>query len=84
MKVSHQEIDENLFIRSEKLKINNKTLITPIKAVNIPSLRNDVPLNPIVKGVNEIFKTFKYKDIKGYCTGGKDETNIYKSINPIK
>ncbi len=81
VKVSHQEIDEELFIRSEKLKINNKTLITPIKAVNMPSLRNDVPLTPIVKGVNEIFKTFKYKDIKGYCTGEKDETNIYKSIN---
>ena len=81
VKVSHQEIDEDLFIRSEKLKINNKTLRTPIKAVNMPSLRNDVPLNPIVRGVNEIFKTFKYKDIKGYCTGEKDETNIYKSIN---
>ena len=78
--VSHQEIDENLFIRSEKLKINNKTLKTPLKAVNMPSLRNDVPLNSIVKGVNEIFKTFKYRDIKSYCSGEKDETNIYKSI----
>lgn len=35
VKVSHQEIDEDLFIRSEKLKINNKTLKTPIKAVNM-------------------------------------------------
>lgn len=79
--VSHQEIDEDLFIRSEKLKINNKTLRTPIKAVNMPSLRQDVPINPVVKGVNEIFKTFKYKDIAGYCSGEKDETNIYRSIN---
>lgn len=79
--VSHQEIDEELFIRSEKLKINNKTLRTPIKAVNMRCLRNDVPLNPIVKGVNEIFKELKYNDIKKFCSGEKDETNIYKSIN---
>lgn len=79
--VTHQEIDEELFIRSEKLKINNKTLRTPIKAVNMPSLRNDVPLNPVVKGVNEIFKTFKIKDIKKFCNGEKDESRIYKSIN---
>lgn len=79
--VTHQEIDEELFIRSEKLKINNKILRTPIKAVNMPSLRNDVPLNPTVKGVNEIFKTFKHKDIKEFCSGEKDESRIYKSIN---
>lgn len=79
--VTHQEIDEDLFIRSEKLKINNKTLRTPIKAVNMPSLRNDVPLNPIVKGVNEIFKNFKIDAIKGFCSGEKDETSIHKNIN---
>lgn len=79
--VTHQEIDEELFIRSEKLKINNKILRTPIKAVNMPSLRRDVPLNPIVKGVNEIFKEFKYSDIKGFCSGEKDESKLYKDIN---
>ncbi len=81
VQVSHQEIDEDLFIRSEKLRINNKTLRTPIKAVNMPSLRKDVPIKDSVKGVNEIFKTMKIEDIKKYCTGGKDESNIYKSIN---
>lgn len=81
VKVSHQEIDEELFIRSEKLKINNKTLRTPIKAVNMPSLRKDVSLNPVVKGVNEIFKTLKYDDIKKFCSGEKEESRIYKSIN---
>lgn len=79
--VSRQEIDENLFIRSEKLKINNKTLKTPIKAVNMPSLRKDVPIKEEVKGVNEIFKTMKIRDIKKYCSGEKDETNIYKTVN---
>lgn len=81
VQVSHQEIDEDLFIRSEKLRINNKTLRTPIKAVNMPSLRKDVPIDDGVKGVNEIFKTMKMEDIKKYCTGEKDENNIYKSIN---
>ena len=79
--VTHQEIDEELFIRSEKLKINNKTLRTPIKAINMPSLRKDVHLNPIVKGVNEIFKKLKYDDIKKFCSGEKDESKLYKDIN---
>ena len=81
VKVSHQEIDEDLFIRSEKLQINNKTLRTPIKAVNMPSLRRDVPLKDAVKGVNEIFKTFKTDVLKKYCSGEKDESNVYRSIN---
>ncbi|MDO5827258.1 MAG: hypothetical protein Q4Q19_03250 [Methanobrevibacter sp.] len=81
VQVSHQEIDEDLFIRSEKLRINNKTLRTPIKAVNMPSLRKDVSINDSVKGVNELFKTMKIEDIKKYCTGEKEENNIYKSIN---
>ncbi|WP_295723222.1 hypothetical protein [uncultured Methanobrevibacter sp.] len=81
VQVSHQKIDENLFIRSEKLKINNKTLRTPIKAINMPSLRQDVPMDNRVKGVNEIFKTMKIEDIKKYCSGEKDETNIYQTIN---
>lgn len=81
VQVSHQEIDEDLFIRSEKLRINNKTLRTPIKAINMPSLRKDVSIKDSVKGVNEIFKTMKIEDIKKYCTGEKDESNIYKSIN---
>lgn len=81
VQVSHQEIDEDLFIRSEKLRINNKTLRTPIKAVNMPSLRRDVPIKDTVKGVNEIFKTIKIDDIKKYCSGEKDESTIYRNIN---
>lgn len=81
VQVSHQEIDEDLFIRSEKLRINNKTLRTPIKAVNMPSLRRDVPIKDTVKGVNEIFKIIKIDDIKKYCSGEKDESTIYRNIN---
>lgn len=81
VQVLHQEIDEDLFIRSEKLKINNKTLKTPIKAVDMRSLRKDISIKDDVKGVNEIFKTMKIGDIKKYCSGEKDETNIYKTIN---
>lgn len=81
VQVSHQEIDEDLFIRSEKLRINNKTLKTPIKAVNMPSLRKDVSIKDDVKGVNEIFKTLKIADIKKYCSGEKDENSIYRTIN---
>lgn len=81
VQVFHQEIDEDLFIRSEKLRINNKTLRTPIKAVNMPSLRRDVPIKDTVKGVNEIFKTIKINDLKKYCFGEKDESTIYRSIS---
>lgn len=80
VRVSHQEIDEELFIRSEKLRINNKTLKTPLKAFNMPNLRRDVELDSKVKGVNEIFKELKINNIQSYCACEKDESNIHNSI----
>lgn len=80
VKVSKQIIDDDLFIRSEKLKINNKIIRTPIKSITMNHLRRDIEVSPTISGVNEIFKTIKYQDIKKYFSGEKDEKNIYKDI----
>ncbi|MDR1820586.1 MAG: hypothetical protein LBR15_10135 [Methanobrevibacter sp.] len=56
VKVSKQYIDEELFIKSEKLRINNKSIQTPIKSFDMKKLRRDTEISPLVRGVNEIFK----------------------------
>ena len=80
VKVLHQNIDEELFIKSSKIKINNKSLKTPLKAFNMLNLRRDTEINEDVKGVNEIFKSFRPNDIKQYCFGEKNESNLYSNI----
>ena len=66
VKVSKQIFDDNVYIRSEKLKINNKSIQTPLKSFTLNDLRNDVKINDEVKKVNEIFKKFSKESLKDY------------------
>lgn len=81
VKVSKQNIDEDLYIKSEKLKINNKSIKTPIKSIDVTKTRIDTEISPLVRGVNEIFKTFKIDTIKECVNGRKDTKDIYKEID---
>ena len=49
VKVSKQVFDDEVYIRSEKLKINNKSIQTPMKSFTLNDLRKDVKLNDEVK-----------------------------------
>lgn len=80
VKVSKRNIDEELFIRSGKIKINNKCIKTPVKSFNMPNLRRDTKVNSSVKGVNEVFKLIKSKDIEEYCLGARNESKLYSNI----
>jgi len=64
VKVSKQYIDEELFIKSEKLRINNKSIQTPIKSFDMKKLRRDTDISSLVRGINEIFKEFKTEKIE--------------------
>ena len=81
VRISKQNIDEELFIKTEKIKINNKSIRTPIKSFHMRNLRRDTIINPQVKGVNEIFRQFNRKSIEEYMAGVKDSNNIYKNID---
>ncbi|GAA5818822.1 MAG: conserved hypothetical protein partial [Methanobrevibacter sp. CfCl-M3] len=81
VKVSKQYIDEELFIKSEKLRINNKSIQTPIKSFDMKKLRRDTDISSLVRGVNEIFKEFKTEKIEQYIKGERNSTEIYKELN---
>lgn len=81
IKVSKQLFDDDLFIRSEKLCINKKSIQTPIKSFTLNNLRADTTINNDVKGVNEIFKTFSKSKLEEYVSGERDITKVYKEIN---
>ena len=49
IKISKQIFDDDVYIKSEKLKINNKTVQTPIKSFTLNDLRRDVHINDKVK-----------------------------------
>jgi len=80
IKISKQIFDDDVYIKSEKLKINNKTVQTPIKSFTLNDLRRDVHINDKVKGVNEVFKNFKKDSLKKFVSGEKDITYIHKNI----
>lgn len=81
IRVSKQIFDDDVYIRSEKLKINNKTVQTPIKSFTLNDLRRDVHINDDVKWSNEVFKNFTKDSLEKFVSGEKDITNIYKDIN---
>jgi len=81
VKVFKQNIDEDLFIKSEKLKINNKTVQTPIKSFDVTKLRKDTQIIPSVKGVNEIFKEFNKNQLEDLTNGKRNTEEIYKKLN---
>lgn len=81
VKVFKQIFDDDVYIRSEKLKINNKTIQTPMKSFTLSDLRRDVHLNEDVKKVNEVFKKFSKESLEQYVSGKKDITQVHKYIN---
>lgn len=85
VRVSKENIDDDIYIKSEKLRVNNKTVETPIKSFDMTKLRKDTQISEEVKGVNEIFKVFNGNKIREYLSGTKDETEIHKKIQtPLK
>lgn len=80
VRVSKEKIDDDIYIKSEKLRVNNKTINTPIKSFDMTKLRTDTQISEEVKGVNEIFKVFSIDKIKEYQSGSKDETKVHKNI----
>ena len=81
VKVSKQVFDDDVYIRSEKLKINNKSIQTPMKSFTLNTLRKAVKLNDEVKKVNEIFKKFSKESLQDYVSGKRDITQLHKKIN---
>lgn len=72
--------DDDLYIRSEKLKINNKTIQTPIKSFSMNNLRNDTQINEKVKGVNEIFGNMTKSKLENCVSGRDSNANFYKKV----
>jgi len=82
IKVSKSEIDDDFFIKSQKVRINDKKFVTPIKSIDMSNLRRDIHLNDCVKGLNEVFRTFNHEKLDKFVTGKDDETDkIHKPMN---
>lgn len=81
IKVSKQIFDDDLYIKSEKLKLNHKTVQTPLKSFTLNDLGYDVKINEYVKLSNEIFKKFSKDSLADYVSGVKDAGKIHLDIN---
>lgn len=81
VRVSKQIFDDDVYLRSEKLKINNKSIRTPMKSFTLNDLRKDVKLNKDVKKVNEVFKKFSKESLSEFVSGKRDITKVHKDIN---
>lgn len=81
IKVSKQIFDDDLYLKSEKLKLNHKTVQTPLKSFTLNDLRADVNINEDVKLSNEIFKRFTKDSLTDYVSGVKDAGKIHLDIN---
>lgn len=81
VRISKENIDDDVYIKSEKLRVNHKTIKTPIKSFDMTKLRADTEISENVKGVNEIFKVFTVDKLKEFTSGIRDESEIHRQIN---
>ncbi len=64
LKISHVEIADDLLLKKSCVKIGDKKIETPIKAIDLTKRRPDLPITDQVKGLNEICKVFNEKKFK--------------------
>lgn len=81
IKVSKQIFDDDVYLKSGKLKLNHKTVKTPLKSFTLNDLRNDVNINEEVKFSNEIFKKFTKQSLQDHVSGVKDAGKLHLDIN---
>jgi len=81
IKVSNIQFNDDLYVKSQKVKINGKKFVTPIKSIDMSNLRRDTPLNDNIKGLNELFKTFNATNLEKYVSGEEKEKKIYAPLN---
>jgi hypothetical protein len=82
-------------IRFGKLRIGKKTIDTPIKSLELAKLKADTQIAQEVKGINEIYRTFKNElaqnkestqrrcSISNYLHDGKKDSELAYKLNSL-
>ncbi|HII95747.1 MAG TPA: hypothetical protein HA367_08480 [Candidatus Methanofastidiosum sp.] len=84
LKISHVEIADDLLLKKSCVKIGDKKIETPIKAIDLTKRRPDLPITDQVKGLNEICKVFNEKNLNEYLTGARNETILNNEMERTK
>ena len=82
--------DEDLQYRSQEIKANGKTVVTPIKAIDPGRMHISVSINSNAQRINELYAGLSKEKISNYISGS-DSTLTYrlnyvqkKFQNPVK
>ena len=75
------DIDDNTIYRVTNLKVGNKDIITPIKALDLSKMTSGIKLQKQVHGVNEIYRKVTTEKIKEMMTNKKAQSFFDYSIN---
>ena len=74
--------DEELQYRSQEVKANNKTVVTPIKSIDASKIHPTVSISKQVNCVNELYSGLSKEKISNYMAGS-DHSLIYR-LNGIQ
>lgn len=70
-------LDEELQYRSQEIKANNKTVITPVKAIDLSNIHQTANINKNVEYINELYAGLSKEKISKHMTGS-DMSLVYK------
>ena len=74
--------DEELQYRSQEVKANNKTVVTPIKSIDASKIHPTVSISEQVNCVNELYSGLSKEKISNHMTGS--DHNLIYHLNGIQ
>lgn len=72
---------EDCYYKTQRVKIGNKSLITPIKAVDLNKAKTGLNFNSTMRGVNEVYKIYNSSKIGTILSTADREPEINNEID---
>ena len=69
--------DNDLPYRSQEVRANNKTVVTPIKAIDPSKIHSSVSISKKIKCINELYASLSKEKISNHMTGSSSSL-VYK------
>ncbi len=81
LKVESIDIDENTLYRIAKFRVNNKSITTPSRAIDLSLIKSNINIKNDVRGVNEVYKKLDEKKVNDLMTNTDSQKTFDYSIN---
>lgn len=82
--VKHLDGDENSVSGVQKISLGSKSIVTPIKALDVSRITPEITVNPGMRGLNEIYKRLTPEGTHKLITDPEHQRRFNSQLNWLK